>query len=192
MIERTPKFTIGLHDSGPVEWPVSVNRVVIDTVIGPLGLEADGDALVGVHFHAPRTANREPRTANREPRTAHREPRTASVLAEARRELEAYFAGRLKVFSVPLAPRGTPFQQGVWSELVKIPYGETRSYRELAESIGQPAAVRAVGAANGRNPIPILIPCHRVIGSNGKLVGFGGGLDTKRRLLSLEQGGRLF
>lgn len=149
-------------------------HVVIDTLIGPLGLEADGDALTGVRFHAPGTANRE--------------PRTAYVLLEAVRELNAYFAGRLRVFSVPLAPRGTAFQQRVWAELVRIPYGETRSYRELAESIGQPAAVRAVGAANGRNPIPILIPCHRVIGSNGKLVGFGGGLETKRQLLSLEQG----
>ena len=89
-------------------------------------------------------------------------------------------------FSLPLAPRGTPFQQSVWQALADIPFGELRSYRDIARTIGRPAAVRAVGAANGRNPLPIVVPCHRVIGSNGKLTGFAGGLEAKRRLLVLE------
>jgi methylated-DNA-[protein]-cysteine S-methyltransferase len=104
------------------------------------------------------------------------------------RQLGAYFDGRLRTFSLPLAPVGTAFQTEVWRTLGTIPYGQTWTYTELAERIGRPAAVRAVGAANGRNPIPIIIPCHRVIGSSGKLVGFGGGLETKRALLGLEQG----
>ncbi len=157
---------------------MQAQRTVIDSPIGRLALEADGPALIAVAFHA---------TGPVGSRT-HLSP----VLKEACRELEAYFTGRLTTFSVPLAPRGTPFQLTVWSALTTIPYGETRSYRDLAESVGRPAAVRAVGAANGRNPIPIFIPCHRVIGSDGRLVGFGGGLETKRRLLDLEQGGRLF
>ncbi|MDT8429230.1 MAG: methylated-DNA--[protein]-cysteine S-methyltransferase [Pseudomonadales bacterium] len=102
-------------------------------------------------------------------------------------QLSAYFAGELQQFDLPLAPQGTAFQQLVWQQLQRIPYGETRSYGEIANSIGQPRASRAVGAANGLNPIPIIIPCHRVIGSTGKLVGFGGGLETKEHLLSLEQ-----
>jgi methylated-DNA-[protein]-cysteine S-methyltransferase len=102
--------------------------------------------------------------------------------------LRAYFAGDLRQFDLPLEPEGTPFQQRVWKELLKIPYGETRSYMEIAQHIGAPAAVRAVGAANGANPLPIVVPCHRVIGASGKLVGYGGGLNLKRRLLALERG----
>ncbi|MEQ8954610.1 MAG: methylated-DNA--[protein]-cysteine S-methyltransferase [Gammaproteobacteria bacterium] len=101
-------------------------------------------------------------------------------------QLDAYFAGELQHFDLALAPEGTAFQQQVWDALREIPYGETWSYGELAGHIGRPKASRAVGAANGLNPIPIIIPCHRVIGSNGKLTGFGGGLDTKRFLLQLE------
>lgn len=101
-------------------------------------------------------------------------------------QLEAYFAGELKEFNVTLEPEGTPFQQQVWQALTKIPYGTTTSYGELARGINRPAASRAVGAANGSNPIPIIIPCHRVIGSNGTLTGYGGGLEIKRRLLELE------
>jgi methylated-DNA-[protein]-cysteine S-methyltransferase len=108
------------------------------------------------------------------------------VVREGMRQLEAYFAGTRTEFDVPLAPEGTVFQLRVWKALVEIPYGETRSYGELARSIGKPAAVRAVGAANGRNPIGIIVPCHRVIGSNGKLVGYGGGLPMKQLLLDLE------
>jgi len=158
---------------------VPAYRTVVRSPVGPLALAADGDALIEIMFHAD------------EPAISPREP-LAPVLAEASRQLEAYFAGRLTTFSLPLEPSGTPFQLTVWSALRQIPYGETCSYRELAAAVGRPAAVRAVGAANGRNPIPIVIPCHRVIGSDGRLVGFGGGLDVKRKLLDLEQGGRLF
>jgi methylated-DNA-[protein]-cysteine S-methyltransferase len=103
------------------------------------------------------------------------------------RQLNAYFAGELQSFDLPLAPRGTPFQLGVWKRLCEIPYGETITYGELAARIGNPKASRAVGLANGSNPIPIIIPCHRVIGSSGKLVGYGGGLPRKEKLLSLER-----
>ena len=109
-----------------------------------------------------------------------------AVLAETRRQLGDYFSGTRRHFDLPLAPRGTPFQLGVWRALSTIPYGATISYRELAERIGQPSAMRAVGAANGRNPLPIVVPCHRVIGADGSLTGFGGGLPTKRFLLQLE------
>ena len=108
------------------------------------------------------------------------------LLAEAARQLRAYLAGSLRVFDLPLDLQGTPFQLRVWRELEKIPYGETRSYRQVAAAIGAPEAVRAVGAANGSNPIPIVVPCHRVIGSSGKLTGYGGGLPLKKRLLELE------
>lgn len=101
-------------------------------------------------------------------------------------QLDEYFAGERVAFDVPLQPVGTEFQKNVWKALTKIPYGETWSYGQLARYIGKPKASRAVGAANGLNPIPIIIPCHRVIGSNGKLTGFGGGLETKEFLLSLE------
>jgi methylated-DNA-[protein]-cysteine S-methyltransferase len=108
------------------------------------------------------------------------------VLRDAAEQLTAYFGGELKAFELPLVPEGTAFQKSVWNALLTIPYGETRSYMQMAELIGAPKAVRAVGAANGQNPIPIVIPCHRVIGSNGKLTGFGGGLPLKRLLLDLE------
>lgn len=111
----------------------------------------------------------------------------ARLLAEAVTQLRAYFSGELENFTVPLSPEGTPFQQTVWKELLKIPYGETISYGELARRIGNPNASRAVGLANGSNPIPIIIPCHRVIGSNGKLTGYGGGLPIKEKLLALER-----
>lgn len=102
------------------------------------------------------------------------------------RELSSYFAGRLRDFTVSLDMRGTPFQLKVWHEVYNVGYAQIRSYSEIARSIGHASAVRAVGAANGANPIPIIVPCHRIIGSNGKLVGYGGGLDLKRRLLELE------
>lgn len=112
--------------------------------------------------------------------------RDTASFAELRRQLAAYFAGELHDFDLPLAPQGTPFQQSAWAALRAIPYGETRSYRDQAVAIGNPKAVRAVGLANGRNPLPIVIPCHRVIGANGSMTGFGGGIDTKRFLLDLE------
>jgi methylated-DNA-[protein]-cysteine S-methyltransferase len=112
--------------------------------------------------------------------------RNAAKLAFASRQLEEYFAGERQTFELPLHPLGTPFQVQVWQTLAGIPYGTTISYAELARRIAQPRAVRAVGAANGRNPLPIILPCHRVIGSNGSLTGFGGGLPTKRFLLDME------
>src|SRR5438067_2450991 len=108
------------------------------------------------------------------------------LLVELGRELAAYFAGTLRRFEAPLDMQGTPFQRRVWRELEGIPFGETRSYRQIATAIGAENAVRAVGAANGANPVPIVVPCHRVIGSSGKLVGYGGGLELKKRLLALE------
>jgi len=110
----------------------------------------------------------------------------SAAFQEVTTQLKSYFAARLKTFDLPLSPEGTPFQQLVWGELLKIPYGETISYGELARRIGNPKASRAVGLANGSNPIPIVIPCHRVIGSNGKLTGYGGGLPIKEKLLALE------
>ena len=103
-------------------------------------------------------------------------------------ELEEYFAGKRKLFDVPVKPDGTSFQQSTWNALLKIPYGETRSYKQIAEMIGKPAACRAVGMANNRNPIPVVIPCHRVVGANGDLTGYAGGLEVKRKLLGLEKG----
>lgn len=108
------------------------------------------------------------------------------VLRETANQLQAYFAGKLNEFDLPLDLVGTPFQQKVWAALQTIPYGETRSYADIARQIGHPTAFRAVGAANGRNPVSIVVPCHRAIGANGSLTGFAGGLEIKRRLLALE------
>lgn len=112
-----------------------------------------------------------------------------TVLMETARQLRAYFAGAAREFHLSLDLQGTDFQKRVWRELLEIPYGETRSYGQIAAAIGSPDAVRAVGAANGANPIPIVVPCHRVIGASGKLTGYGGGLELKRRLLELERPG---
>lgn len=113
-----------------------------------------------------------------------------AALAPVRCQLEEYFAGTRQIFELALAPGGTEFQQAVWNALRDIPFGETRSYGQIAEQIGRPRAVRAVGAANGANPLPIVVPCHRVIGANGKLTGFGGGLPAKEQLLALEGAGQ--
>ncbi|NLP44683.1 MAG: methylated-DNA--[protein]-cysteine S-methyltransferase [Peptococcaceae bacterium] len=109
------------------------------------------------------------------------------LIKEAAKQLREYFAGHRHVFDLPLAPKGTNFQRATWQALTTIPYGETRSYKQIAEQIGSPKACRAVGLANNRNPIAIVIPCHRVIGANGKLVGYGGGLPIKKFLLELEE-----
>ncbi len=109
------------------------------------------------------------------------------ILKEASNQLKAYFNGKLKAFTLPLAPRGTEFMQTIWRYISKVSYGETASYKEIAISAGNPRAVRAVGMANNRNPVPIFIPCHRIIGNNGKLVGYRGGLEIKARLLELEK-----
>ena len=148
----------------------------LDTPIGVLGLVADEAGLREVWF----SSGRHQRTPRPEWVRA-REP-----LTQARQQLEEYFAGSRQHFELPLHPIGTPFQQQVWWALARIPYGATISYGELARRIEHPQAVRAVGAANGRNPLPIILPCHRVIGANGSLTGFGGGLPTKQFLLSLE------
>ena len=113
--------------------------------------------------------------------------RSDRSFADAAKQLQEYFAGKRKTFDLRLSPRGTHFQLTVLDALQRIPYGETRSYADIARAVGNPRAVRAVGAANGRNPLPIVIPCHRVIGSNGSLTGFGGGIETKRFLLDLER-----
>jgi len=109
------------------------------------------------------------------------------ILMDTERQLDEYFAGKRRVFSIALDMRGTSFQKDVWSALLAIPFGETRSYAQLAKQLGNPRATRAVGGANGKNPISILVPCHRVIGSSGKLTGFAGGLDIKAKLLELEE-----
>jgi methylated-DNA-[protein]-cysteine S-methyltransferase len=147
----------------------------IASPVGTLQLVAGDEALLGVHF-----------TPKRAP--APRPERAASddLLNLAERELNEYFAGRRTRFSMPLAPRGTDFQRSVWRALEAIPFGETRSYADIAAAVGRPRAVRAVGAANGLNPIAIVIPCHRVIGADGTLTGYGGGLDNKRWLLTHE------
>ena len=115
------------------------------------------------------------------------EVRETPLIKEAKKQLDEYLVGNRKEFDLPLKAKGTEFQQEVWKALQEIPYGETRYYGEIAEKIGNPKASRAVGLANNRNPISIFIPCHRVIGKNGKLVGYGGGLDIKERLLNLER-----
>jgi len=161
----------------------AANRVhaVIDSPIGPLTLVACDGALTGLYMevrgHEPGQATLG-RAAG-----ADADP----VLAEAAGQLKEYFAGQLTTFDLPLALDGTGFQRAVWTGLCQIPYGETISYGELARRIGQPSASRAVGLANGRNPVSIVVPCHRVIGANGNLTGYGGGLDRKRYLLALEQ-----
>ncbi len=145
-----------------------------------LFLASDGEALVRVSFAA--SPDAPPAGWPRE--WAH-EP-ADPVLAAAVRQLGEYFARERQVFSIPLRPAGTPFQLRVWKALEEIPYGHTRTYLDIARVLGQPAAVRAVGAANGRNPLPIFVPCHRVIGSSGSLTGYGGGLEVKLELLRLE------
>jgi methylated-DNA-[protein]-cysteine S-methyltransferase len=150
----------------------------ISSPIGRLLLAGDGEGLRRIAFQSER----------RPAEVAERRQLTEEPFREAIAQLDSYFAGRLRRFDLALAPEGTPFQKEVWSALRAIPYGETVSYSELARRIGRPAVSRAVGAANGRNPIPIVIPCHRVIGANGSLTGFGGGLVIKRRLLELEGG----
>ena len=149
-----------------------------DSPAGELLLLSNGEALTALHMIAGKYVP-----------TMHadwvRDERLA-VLTQTKRELDAYFRGELRAFTLPLAPQGTNFQKRAWSALTKIPYGETRSYGQQAHSIGSPAAVRAIGAANGKNPIGIIVPCHRVIGANGSLTGYAGGLHNKEFLLKLE------
>jgi len=158
-------------------------QCVVASPIGPLTLVAAGRALAGVYMDAQRHL---PGTvAGAGPAGQHRPD--AALLAAAARELAEYFAGERTGFSLPLAMAGTDFQHRVWAALREIPYGETVSYGELARGIGKPSASRAVGLANGKNPFAIVLPCHRVVGSDGSLTGYGGGLDRKRFLLELER-----
>ncbi len=149
---------------------------VQESPIGPLRLMAEGDSLTGIHM-----LDAEDPTV-----PGPGWVRESAPFAAVREQLAAYFAGALTRFDLPLAPRGTPFQLRVWERLREIPYGETMSYAQLALQIGEPRAIRAVGAANGRNPLPIVVPCHRVIGADGSLTGYAGGLERKRLLLELE------
>lgn len=142
---------------------------MVDSPLGPLTLSAGPEGLSAVAF------------GDRGSGTA------CPLLEQAAAELAAYFAGQLRTFTVPLAPMGTDFQQRVWAALREIPYGGTATYGEIAARVGNPRACRAVGQANNRNPIPILIPCHRVIGAGGQLTGYAGGLDVKQKLLALER-----
>lgn len=148
--------------------------------IGELLLAGDGDALTGLWMTAGGRGG--PDTSGW--------VRDDALFAEARAQLDAYFAGELREFDLPLAAAGTPFQREVWQALLTIPWGATRTYGAIARQIGRPDRARAVGAANGSNPISIVIPCHRVIGAGGDLVGYGGGLPRKAWLLSLERTGR--
>lgn len=148
-----------------------------DSPVGPVLLVSDGVALTGLYLNHPPL-----------PADGWREDADAVPFPEARRQLDAYFAGDLRgAFDLPLALGGTDFQRRVWDELRGIPYGETISYGELARRVGDPKAARAVGMANGRNPISIVVPCHRVVGAGGKLVGYSGGLPRKSALLAHEQ-----
>ena len=153
----------------------------IESPVGALKLVASDKGLAAILWE-----NDSPR---RVPLTGLVEDDTHPVLLKAERQLQEYFAGSRRAFDLPLDMRGTTFQKDVWEALLAIPYGETRSYGQLAKQLGRPSASRAVGAANGRNPISIVVPCHRVIGSSGKLTGFAGGLDVKARLLDMEREG---
>lgn len=153
-------------------------RLEHDSPVGRLTLLATDEALIGVHFPGDESA------VGADARDGAGHP----VIERAKQQLDEYFAGTRTRFELPLAPRGTAMQRTVWDALLAIPYGETRSYGALAAAIGRPTAARAVGMANGRNPIAIVIPCHRVIGKDGTLTGYGGGLPRKEWLLRHERG----
>ena len=146
--------------------------LVLPSPVGELTLVEEHGALTGLYFGT---------------RCLLGEKGTSPLLEEAARQLQEYFAGCRREFSLPLAPRGTEFQRQVWHALEGIPYGETRTYGEIARAIGKPKACRAVGMANHRNPLSILVPCHRVVGADGSLTGYGGGLEAKQFLLELEK-----
>jgi methylated-DNA-[protein]-cysteine S-methyltransferase len=150
----------------------------IESPVGKLKLVASANALVGVLWGG---EGRDRLRIDTQKVEGHH-----PILAEAERQLSEYFAGTRTQFELPLEPRGTEFQRKVWRNLRRIPFGTTKSYVEIARSIGSPRACRAVGAANSKNPLPIVVPCHRVVGANGALTGFGGGLEIKAKLLALE------
>ena len=143
---------------------------IIDSPIGRICICADATGICALRFHAQGEKND-----------------SSELLDMAQRELEEYFAGRRRAFSVPLSIHGTPFQMQVWQELTRIPYGKTATYGQIAGNIGKPRACRAVGMANHCNPLPVFVPCHRVVGANGKLTGYAGGLEIKQILLEIEE-----
>jgi len=151
-----------------------MNYQYLNSPVGRLRLVSDGASLIAIEFENQQNSIREG------------VERIDAVLTACRDQLKEYFAGTRRRFDIPLAPSGTAFQKSVWQALSGIPYGQLRSYRDIAEILNKSRAVRAVGAANGRNRLPIVVPCHRVIGSDGSLTGFAGGLDAKRALLKLE------
>ncbi|MFI7383670.1 methylated-DNA--[protein]-cysteine S-methyltransferase [Streptomyces sp. NPDC049813] len=159
-----------------------MQHTLIDSPYGPLTLVAADGALCGLYMT-------EQRHRPAEETFGVRDERPFGAVID---QLTAYFQGELTTFDLPLNLRGTPFQRRVWEELRHIPYGETRTYGELAAALGNPAASRAVGLANGKNPVGVIVPCHRVIGAGGGLTGYGGGLERKRRLLDFERGAALF
>jgi methylated-DNA-[protein]-cysteine S-methyltransferase len=159
--------------------PMTTYYIMIDSPIDPLLITTDGRSLTRLYMDAHKNGETVQSGWVRDDEHP--------VLKETKRQLEAYFAGELTDFDLPLAPAGTGFQQRVWKELLKIGHGETQSYGEIARRLGEPNASRAVGLANGSNPISIVIPCHRVIGANGKLTGYGGGLPRKAALLDFEK-----
>jgi methylated-DNA-[protein]-cysteine S-methyltransferase len=151
-------------------------HTIMPSPLGEILLMADGRGLTGINFQEAKGAKRPPRGS----------VESAAPFKEAVRQIEAYFRGDLKDFDLCLSPAGTSFQHDVWNALRKVPYGQTISYGDLAKRLGKPKASRAVGAANGRNPLPIVVPCHRVVGSDGKLTGYYGGTHLKEYLLALE------
>lgn len=164
-----------------------VHHTVVDSPLGELTLVGEGTALLGLYFDG----------HLRTPRLSDLGPRTGEGFDEVRRQLDEYFAGKRRGFELELAPRGSAFEKSVWALLTSIPYGETRTYGQLAAELGDPGAAQAVGNANGWNPISIIVPCHRVVGAQGRLTGYAGGLERKRFLLELEgpspeEDGRLF
>jgi methylated-DNA-[protein]-cysteine S-methyltransferase len=161
----------------PTTSPTVLEATTVETPIGPLTLVASDRAVTGLYFAGDR------RAADARARSSAPD---GSILGRAEAALDAYFAGRASRFELPLAPLGTDFQRAVWAALVAIPYGATATYADIARAVGRPDAVRAVGAANGRNPISVIVPCHRVIGSDGSLTGYAGGLDRKAWLLTHE------
>jgi methylated-DNA-[protein]-cysteine S-methyltransferase len=170
---------------------MSPTHVVVPSPIGELTVVAEGGAITYLLMDAAKYRPDDPEVFGQPG-----DP-TAEPFASAAAQLEAYFAGTLREFDLPLAPRGDDFHQRVWALLRAIPYGETRSYGDLARALGDRNLAQAVGSANGRNPIAVVVPCHRVIGADGSLVGYAGGLDRKRHLLALEEpqagdAGRLF
>ena len=151
-----------------------MNYQYLQSPLGTLRLVSNGKQLLCIEFEGMHTTTPEDTEGQ------------DAVLKQCAAQLDEFFAGKRKTFDLPLAPQGTPFQQAVWQALKQIPYGELRSYRDIAEILNKPTATRAVGSANGRNPLPIVVPCHRVIGSDGSLTGFAGGLEAKKVLLRLD------